>query len=82
MSSLEGPKRDMQLIAIAVLIGLPISLVIGYTLVNGFADDFVKEIVIASWAIVLISIGAAFRQIGLGKSEVSDLSRSKSRPPI
>lgn len=82
MSSLEGPKRDMQLVAIAVLIGMPIALVGGYVAVNGFADEFVKEIVIASWAIILISIGAAFRQVGLGKSEVSQSVTKKSGPPV
>lgn len=68
MSLLDGPKKDMQL----VVIGLLISMAVGITGVNiyiqGFDDEFVSGTVVpAAWAVVLLAIGAAFNQLGLGK---------------
>ena len=83
MSSLEGPKRDMQLVVIALLIGMTVGITGINIYVSGFESEFVQgTIVPASWTVLLIAIGAAFRQLGLGKAEVTQPTLSGKTTPI
>jgi len=75
MSSIEGPKRDMQLVVVALLIGMTVGITGINIYVSGFESEFVQgTIVPASWAVLLIAIGAAFRQLQLGQ-------QSNNTPP-
>ena len=67
MRSLEGPKRDIQVVVIVLLVGMPIS-IIGFNIyVTGFESEFIQGTVVpASWAVLLIAMDAAFRQLDLG----------------
>lgn len=68
MSALDGTKRDMQLVVIGLLIAMAVGITGVNIYVQGFDDEFVQGTVVpASWAVVLLAIGAAFNQIGLGK---------------
>ena len=68
MSSTQEPKSTVQIIAVILLIALPIGIITSYVVIEGFDDEFVKGTVMpSSWAVLLISIGAAYRFLGLGK---------------
>ena len=65
--------EDAQKAVMIVLIAFAISITSAYVIFQGFDDSFTKEIVIGSWTVMLIAIGAAFRKLGLSKSEEKKL---------
>lgn len=65
--------EDMQKIVMAILISFAILINVAYVATEGFEDEFVKTIVVGSWTVVLLAIGASFRKLGLSKTEEKKL---------
>lgn len=68
MSALDGTKANMQLVTIGMLIAMAVVIVGLNIFVQGFDDDFVQgTIVPAAWTVLILAMGAAFAQLGLGR---------------
>ena len=62
-------RQKVQMAFVIVLVTMAITLPLLYVYHVGIAteDDFIKNVLIGSWTLVVAGIGMAFSQIGLGR---------------